>query len=147
MHWHIIRWLRDHTVARWYDLGGTDGFQGLHQFKKGMVGARGLIRPVPPVANYAARLWPRLIGEGAFAGRELLHRVNRWIDRLAAGSGQARSAPAGMMGLRQRLLSQSRLLFAARLFGAGRDLSRPGRHRALLGRRSSWASILSSSPA
>ena len=25
----------------WYDLGGTDGFQGLHQFKKGMVGERG----------------------------------------------------------------------------------------------------------
>lgn len=82
MHWKIIGWLRDNTVARWYDLGGTDGFQGLHQFKKGMVGARGLIRPVPPVANYAARLWPRLVGEGAFAGRELLHRVNRWINRL-----------------------------------------------------------------
>lgn len=82
MHWKIIGWLRDHTVARWYDLGGTDGFQGLHQFKKGMVGARGLIRPVPPVANYAARLWPRSIGEAAFAGRELVHRLNRWIDRL-----------------------------------------------------------------
>ncbi|WP_421759534.1 lipid II:glycine glycyltransferase FemX [Devosia sp.] len=82
LHWKIIGWLRDNTAACWYDLGGTDGFQGLHQFKKGMVGARGLIRPVPPVANYAARLWPRLVGETAFAGRELLHRVNRWIDRL-----------------------------------------------------------------
>ncbi|MEQ1771616.1 MAG: GNAT family N-acetyltransferase, partial [Devosia sp.] len=49
MHWHIIRWLRDNTQARWYDLGGTDGFQGLHQFKKGMVGSRGVISPVPPV--------------------------------------------------------------------------------------------------
>jgi hypothetical protein len=26
MHWEIIRWLRDNTAARWYDLGGTDGF-------------------------------------------------------------------------------------------------------------------------
>src|SRR5262249_30253953 len=42
LHWHIIRWLRDNTRADWYDLGGTDGFQGLHQFKKGMVGERGI---------------------------------------------------------------------------------------------------------
>lgn len=82
LHWHIIRWLRDNTQARWYDLGGTDGFQGLHQFKKGMVGERGIIAPVPPVANYAARLWPRLIGEAAFAGRELAHRLGRQLDRL-----------------------------------------------------------------
>jgi hypothetical protein len=82
LHWHIIRWLRDHTAARWYDLGGTDGFQGLHQFKKGMVGERGVIAPVPPVANYAAHLWPRLAGEAAFAGRELAHRLGRQLDRL-----------------------------------------------------------------
>ena len=82
LHWHIIRWLRDNTEARWYDLGGTDGFQGLHQFKKGMVGERGIIAPVPPVANYAARLWPRLVGEAAFAGRELAHQIGRQLDRL-----------------------------------------------------------------
>jgi len=82
LHWHVIRWLRDNTQARWYDLGGTDGFQGLHQFKKGMVGERGVIAPVPPVANYATRLWPRLIGEAAFAGRDLAHRLVRRLDRL-----------------------------------------------------------------
>lgn len=82
LHWHIIRWLRDNTRARWYDLGGTDGFQGLHQFKKGMVGERGLIAPVPPVANFATHLWPRLMGEVAFAGRELAHRAGRMFDRL-----------------------------------------------------------------
>lgn len=82
LHWHIIRWLRDNTAARWYDLGGTDGFQGLHQFKKGMVGERGLITPVPPVANYAQHWWPRLLGEGAFAGRELAHMLGRHVDRL-----------------------------------------------------------------
>ena len=82
LHWHIIRWLRDNTAARWYDLGGTDGFQGLHQFKKGMVGERGVIAPVPPVANYAARLWPRLVGEAAFAGRELAHTLGRRLDRM-----------------------------------------------------------------
>ena len=82
LHWHIIRWLRDNTRARWYDLGGTDGFQGLHQFKKGMVGERGVIAPVPPVANYAARPWPRLVGEFAFAGREFAHQLGRQLDRL-----------------------------------------------------------------
>jgi hypothetical protein len=82
LHWHIIRWLRDNTRARWYDLGGTDGFQGLHQFKKGMVGERGIIAPVPAVANFAAHLWPRLLGEAAFAGRELANRLGRRLDRL-----------------------------------------------------------------
>ena len=95
LHWHIIRWLRDNTPARWYDLGGTDGFQGLHQFKKGMVGERGVITPVPPVANHAAHWWPRLLGEGAFAGRELAHTVGRYVDRLRpdrAKPDQLRSA-------------------------------------------------------
>ncbi|MGC4077547.1 MAG: GNAT family N-acetyltransferase [Rubrivivax sp.] len=82
LHWHIIRWLRDNTPARWYDLGGTDGFHGLHQFKKGMVGERGVISPVPPVANYASRWWPRFIGEAAFAAREVLHQVERRVDWL-----------------------------------------------------------------
>lgn len=75
LHWHIIGWLRDNTVARWYDLGGTDGFQGLHQFKKGMVGDAGVITPVPPTANYAAYRLPFLLGEAAFGARDLLQRL------------------------------------------------------------------------
>jgi hypothetical protein len=84
MHWHIIRWLRDNTSAGWYDLGGTDGFQGLHQFKKGMAGSAGMITPVPRVANYAAYRLPLLVGEGAFAARDLVHSVQRTINRLRA---------------------------------------------------------------
>ena len=80
MHWNIIRWLRDHTAATWYDLGGTDGFQGLHQFKKGMVGSAGVIRPVPPVANYASRPLAYLMGTGAFAARDAYYHVRRKID-------------------------------------------------------------------
>lgn len=79
MHWHIIRWLRDNTRATWYDLGGTDGFQGLHQFKKGMVGEAGVIRPVPPVANYASRPLAYLLGAGAFAGRDAVHALRRKV--------------------------------------------------------------------
>lgn len=79
LHWHIIRWLRDNTRANWYDLGGTDGYQGLHQFKKGMVGEAGVIRPVPPVANYAENPLAFLAGEGAFAARDTYHRLQRAI--------------------------------------------------------------------
>jgi hypothetical protein len=80
MHWHIIRWLRDNTRASWYDLGGTDGFQGLHQFKKGMVGDAGVITPVPPVANYAAYRLPYLLGTAAFTARDFVQQVRRVID-------------------------------------------------------------------
>jgi hypothetical protein len=98
LHWQIIRWLRDNTEARWYDLGGTDGFQGLHQFKKGMVGERGVIAPVPPVANYAAHVWPRLVGEAAFAARGAAHWLGRRLDRLRpdrANPNQSRERQSG----------------------------------------------------
>ena len=74
LHWHIIGWLKANTRARWYDLGGTDGFAGLHQFKVGMVGDAGLVTPVPPTANYAAYRLPFLIGEAAFGARDMLQK-------------------------------------------------------------------------
>lgn len=80
LHWNIIRWLRDNTSATWYDLGGTDGFQGLHQFKKGMVGQEGVIRPVPPVANYASHKRAYLVGTAAFAARDAGYKIKRVID-------------------------------------------------------------------
>lgn len=82
LHWHIIRWLRDNTRASWYDLGGTDGFQGLHQFKKGMVGSAGVISPIPRVAYYAAHKLPFMIGRFAFEARDALHHTLRFIDKL-----------------------------------------------------------------
>jgi hypothetical protein len=84
LHWNIIRWLRDNTRANWYDLGGTDGFQGLHQFKKGMVGSAGVITELPRAANYAAYAVPRLIGEAAFAAREGVRTAGRFVTRLRA---------------------------------------------------------------
>lgn len=84
MHWQIIRWLRDNCAARWYDLGGTDGFQGLHQFKKGMVGQTGIIGPVPPVMNYASHWKVRILGGLAFAARDGLSAVIRVVERVRA---------------------------------------------------------------
>ncbi len=97
MHWHIIRWLRDNTPANWYDLGGTDGFHGLHQFKKGMAGAMGVITPVPPVANYAAYPLPRIIGSTAFAVRDWVQQLRRrieWMGKDTAKPDQVRTDAA-----------------------------------------------------
>jgi hypothetical protein len=88
MHWHIIGWLKANTRARWYDLGGTDGFQGLHQFKKGMVGEAGVITPVPPVANYAAYRLPFLLGTAAFAARDLAVRARDALEGMTNGKAK-----------------------------------------------------------
>ena len=93
MHARIISWLRDHTHASWYDLGGTDGFQGLHQFKKGMVGDEGVVRPVPPVANYASRPLAYALGSGAFAARDGFNLLRRKIDQLLPGKSKPDQAP------------------------------------------------------
>jgi hypothetical protein len=85
MHWEIIRWLRDNTAAHWYDLGGTDGFNGLHQFKKGMVGSAGFIVPTPPVMTYASRLPARLAGKLAFTAHSGLQQARHKFRRLRHG--------------------------------------------------------------
>jgi len=82
LHWEIIRWLRDNTSALWYDLGGTDGFQGLHQFKKGMVGTKGHIEPVPPVMNYASDFKAQITGNLAFFARDRLQQVRAGIEKI-----------------------------------------------------------------
>lgn len=88
LHWNIIGWLKRHTNARWYDLGGTDGFSGLHRFKKGMVGTAGVIAPIPPVANYAAYALPRVLGEAAFAARDLVNRMRRVLEDSRTGGAK-----------------------------------------------------------
>lgn len=84
LHWHIIAWLRDNTSAKWYDLGGTEGNQGLHQFKKGMVGDAGMIEPVPPIANYASHFRPYVAGTLAFGARESVSKARKFFESLRA---------------------------------------------------------------
>ncbi len=81
LHAKIISWLRDNTRADWYDLGGTDGFQGLHQFKKGMVGSAGLISPVPAIVNYATHVPAKVMGTAAYQMRDGLQHIRRFINR------------------------------------------------------------------
>lgn len=88
LHWTIIRWLRDETRAQWYDLGGSDGSPGLHQFKSSMVGDGGYIHPLPPAANYASDISIRLAGEAAYAARGLFNRTRDRLD-AAIRAGRA----------------------------------------------------------
>jgi hypothetical protein len=88
LHWHIMRWLRDNSAARWYDLGGSDGFAGLHQFKKGMTGAAGAVTPVPRTANYAESGFTLFIGSAALWLREALQEVRRRLSRLRPDRAQ-----------------------------------------------------------
>lgn len=80
MHWEIMRWLGTQPRVKWYDLGGTDGFLGLHQFKKGMAGKAGAITTVPPVMNYAHWFVPRLVGETLFLIRDVKANAMRWVN-------------------------------------------------------------------
>lgn len=82
LHDLIIKWLRDNTKAKWYDLGGTDGFQGLHQFKKGMVGSAGHIEPVPPVLNYASHFRAKVVGTLAYGVRDTANKLIRRVEKL-----------------------------------------------------------------
>jgi len=84
MHARIISWLRDNSRTDWYDLGGTDGFQGLHQFKKGMVGTAGRIINVPAHLNYAATTKASFAGYGAYFLRDTVLRV-RGLINMARG--------------------------------------------------------------
>lgn len=93
LHWNVIRWLRDHTRGQWYDLGGTDGFHGLHQFKTGMVGDAGVIRPVPPVLNYATSPWAKLVGNTAFGLRDLFQHTRRHINGLRSSKAKPDQTP------------------------------------------------------
>ena len=82
LHARIISWLRDNTPAQWYDLGGTDGLQKLHQFKKGMVGTTGRLVQVPALANFAAtnRAW--VVGHSAYKLRDLYQHLSTRINLL-----------------------------------------------------------------
>lgn len=78
--WAILRLLRD-TAARWYDLGGEAGEEGLRQFKKGFVGKRGAIVALPSEFQWAATLRARLSLAGLSGAREAVALLDRVRNR------------------------------------------------------------------
>jgi Acetyltransferase (GNAT) domain len=81
----IIRWLGKNTKADWYDLGGTDGYDGLHRFKSGMTGKAGAIQPVPPVMHFAPNRWSRFLGLNIYRVRDFRANLTRLIHSARAG--------------------------------------------------------------
>ncbi len=73
LHW----WIVDHLStagARWYDLGGDVGEQGLRQFKKGLVGKRGTILELAGEWDCWSNTVSRLVSDAAFAVRAFRSR-------------------------------------------------------------------------
>ena len=84
MHWWIAEWLCGMPDIRWYDLGGTDGDAGLHQFKKGMVGKSGEILPTPPSHDYCNSIASEAIGRTIFALRDAKGYATRFKHRVSS---------------------------------------------------------------
>jgi hypothetical protein len=79
LRWWVLGRLRDRG-ARWLDLGGDEGDEGLRHFKKGCVGKRGRIVPLPGEFDWCDRRLSRLAARGVGLARDVLDR--RGVKRL-----------------------------------------------------------------
>ena len=82
MHWWIAEDLCRDPRVKWLDLGGNDLDEGLHRYKKGMVGKAGLIIENPPRFHFASSLRGRLFGAAVFRLRDLHAAVKRRIHSM-----------------------------------------------------------------
>ncbi len=82
LHWWMASHLCGLSETHWYDLGGNDQDNGLHQFKKGFVGKAGKICITPPVYHYGATARARLAGHLVFKTKELKAALSRKIYSL-----------------------------------------------------------------
>jgi hypothetical protein len=80
LQWWVIGWLAE-AGARWYDLGGEGGEAGLRQFKKGLVGKRGVVLTGEGELERAASPGARLAGRVVFTLRDVRRAVRRWRPR------------------------------------------------------------------
>jgi hypothetical protein len=81
LQWWIVAELRG--AARWYDLGGEAGEDGLRQFKKGLVGKSGVVLPMLGEFDFWTSRLGRLSGDTVFAARAA-RRTARLLARRAA---------------------------------------------------------------
>lgn len=83
LRWEIIKRLRG-TKARWLDLGGAEGDQGLRHYKLGNVGKRGAVASIPGEFDFAPNALASGAAKAITLGRELtkLGAVKRLIALL-----------------------------------------------------------------
>lgn len=88
LQWWIAEWLCASDDVRWYDLGGTEGDEGLHQFKKGLCGKSGEIIAQPPVYHRSRSALDKMLGHSIYMMRDIKAAASRQIhrarERLAA---------------------------------------------------------------
>jgi len=82
LQWNIVRWLRDHTAADWYELGPDETDAQGDRFNQQLAGEAGAVRDVPAVAVY-----PTAGLQGVF-GRIALRRDDLVSDLLTRRSGR-----------------------------------------------------------
>ncbi|MDB5570653.1 MAG: hypothetical protein JWN93_1836 [Hyphomicrobiales bacterium] len=81
LQWRIIDWLRGLGLVH-YDMGGTGGEQGLHQFKKGLLGRSGAIVAIPDEFDYWRDPRGRLGADLVFGARVAKRTLAGWKARL-----------------------------------------------------------------
>jgi hypothetical protein len=77
LHWWIVCWLCRQDV-RWYDLGGEADQQGLRQFKKGLVGKRGVTVVMDGEYDRWTHLSGRVAADLIFTLREARRTIRNW---------------------------------------------------------------------
>lgn len=80
LQWRIIEEQR-RDGARWYDLGGEVGSQGLRQFKKGLVGREGAVVELPGEWDF----WTDPVGRYAADAMFALRRAKATLHRFRQG--------------------------------------------------------------
>lgn len=81
MHGWIADWLCSLPDVRWYDLGGTDGDQGLHQFKKGFCGKLGRIIRTPASYRRSRSALDNLLGRSIYFAHDVKAATARTLYR------------------------------------------------------------------
>lgn len=84
MHGWIADWLCGLPGVRWYDLGGSDGDQGLHQFKKGFCGKVGHIVTTPPSYHRSRAGLGDLFGRTIYMAHDMKAATTRTLHRAKA---------------------------------------------------------------
>jgi hypothetical protein len=82
LQWWIVGELE--RSARWYDLGGEVGDDGLRQFKKGLVGKSGVVLSLVGEFDFWTSELNRLSGDAVFAARSARQAVRQLARRYRA---------------------------------------------------------------
>ena len=76
MQWWIMRWLAGQNI-RWYELGGT-GDPGIRQFKKGLIGKRGVVLETAELERWTNSS-ARIATDVVYLLRDARNFVSRWL--------------------------------------------------------------------